>query len=308
MMNALFENLPLKLASLALATVLWFVIAGEKSSERGLTAPVELQNFPVNLELTGDAVNNVEVRLRASPGIIHALGPGEVSAQINLAGSGEGERIIHLNSDSIRVPFGVRVVKVTPAILTLNFERTFQKVVPIRPRLIGRPAAGYEVAEVTSEPGEARIAGPKSRVQEVESAFTQPVSVEGMGATVVEQVSVGLEDPLLRLQGTSRVQVTARIREESGRRTFESLPVEVRGGSGPARPAAVRVVITGPRALLKQLQSAHVHPYVSLVDPPTGSKHLAVAVELASGFGAATVSEIEPAEVTVRPPRPRPAP
>ncbi|HEX9203058.1 MAG TPA: hypothetical protein VF964_03775, partial [Vicinamibacteria bacterium] len=96
--------------------------------------------------------------------------------------------------------------------------------------------------------------------------------------------------------------------EESGRRTFESLPVEVRGGPGPARPAAVRVVITGPRALLKQLQSAHVHPYVSLVDPPTGSKHLAVAVELASGFGAATVSEIEPAEVTVRPPRPRPAP
>jgi hypothetical protein len=308
MMNALFENLPLKLASLALSTVLWFVIAGEKSSERGLTVPVELQNFPVNLELTGDPVNDVEVRLRASPGIIHALGPGEVSAQINLAGSGEGERIIHLNSDSIRVPFGVRVVKVTPAILTLTFERTLQKVVPIRPRLIGRPAPGYEVAEVTSEPAEARIAGPKSRVQEVESAFTQPVSVEGMASTVVDQVSIGLEDPLLRLQGTSRVQVTARIREESGKRTFESLPVEVRGGSGLARPAVVRVVITGPRALLKQLQPTHLHPYVSLVDPQAGSKHLPVAVEMASGFGAVTVSEIEPAEVTVRPPRPRPAP
>ena len=302
------SNLPLKLASLALATVLWFVIAGEKSSERGLTVPVELQNFPANLELTGDAVNSVEVRLRASPGIIHALGPGEVSALINLAGAGEGERIIHLNADTIRVPFGVRVVKVTPAILTLNFEHTLQKAVPIRPRLIGRPAAGYEVAEVTSQPGEARIAGPKSRVQEVESAFTQPVSVEGMAATVVDLVSIGLEDPLLRLQGTSRVQVTARIREESGRRTFESLPVEVRGGAALARPAAVRVVITGPRALLKQLQSSHLHPYVSLVEPLAAAKSLPVAVELASGFGAATVSEIEPAEVTVRPARPRPAP
>ncbi len=307
-MNALLENLPLKLASLALATVLWFVIAGEKSSERGLTVPVELQNFPANLELTGDAVNNVEVRLRASPGIIHALGPGEVSAQINLAGAGEGERIIHLNADTIRVPFGVRVVKVTPAILTLNLERTLHKVVPIRPRLIGRPAPGYEVAEVTSQPGEARIAGPKSRVQEVESAFTQPVSVEGMAATVVDLVSIGLEDPLLRLQGTSRVQVTARIREETGRRTFESLPVEVRGGAGVARPPAVRVVITGPRALLKQLQVSHLHPYVSLVEPKAASPRLPVAVELASGFGAVTVSEIVPAEVTVRPARPRPAP
>ena len=307
-MNALLENLPLKLVSLALATALWFVIAGEKSSERGLTVPVELQNFPPNLELTGDAVNNVEVRLRASPGIIHALGPGEVSAQVNLAGAGEGERIIHLNSDTIRVPFGVRVVKVTPAILTLNFERTLQKAVPIRPRLIGRPAPGYEVAEVTSSPAEARIAGPKSRVQEVESAFTQPVSVEGMAATVTDLVSIGLDDPLLRLQGASRVQVTARIREESGQRAFDGLPVEVRGGSGVARPAAVRVVITGPRALLKQLQVSHLHPYVSLVEPATGTPRLPVTVELASGFGAATVSGIEPAEVTVRPARPRPAP
>ena len=39
-------NLSLKAASLLLAVALWFVIAGEKSSERGLSAPLELQNFP----------------------------------------------------------------------------------------------------------------------------------------------------------------------------------------------------------------------------------------------------------------------
>ena len=36
----------LRLTSLALAVGLWFVIAGEKTSERGLSVPVELQNFP----------------------------------------------------------------------------------------------------------------------------------------------------------------------------------------------------------------------------------------------------------------------
>lgn len=307
-MRVLFENLPLKLASLALAVVLWFVIAGEKTSERGLNVPVELQNFPQNLELTGDPVNSVEVRLRASPGIIHALGPQEISAQINLAGAGEGERIIHLTAETVRVPFGVRVVKITPSILTLTFERTLQKAVPVRPRLIGRPAAGYEVAEVVSDPPEVRFAGPKSRVQEVESAFTEPVSVEGAEASVVDRVSIGLEDPVLRLQGASRVQVTARIREESGKRRFESVPVEVRGGAGVARPAMVRLVITGPVALLKQLQPGSVHAYVSLVDPQAGVQRLPVAVELASGFAAASLSEVEPAEVTVRPQRPRSTP
>ncbi|HEY7514957.1 MAG TPA: CdaR family protein, partial [Vicinamibacteria bacterium] len=165
--------------SLLLAVALWFVIAGEKSSERGLTAPLELQNFPKEFELTGDLLDSVEVRLRASPGIIHRLSSGDVSAQIDLAGATEGERIVHLTPQAIRVPFGVEVVKVVPSIVTLNFERTLQRSVPVRARLLGRPAAGYEVAEMTSDPAEVRIAGPKSRVQEIESAYTEPVSVEG---------------------------------------------------------------------------------------------------------------------------------
>ena len=50
------------------------------------------------------------------------------------------------------MPFGVKVVKISPAVLTFHLERTLEKVVPIRPRLLGRPAEGFEVAEVTSEP------------------------------------------------------------------------------------------------------------------------------------------------------------
>jgi YbbR domain-containing protein len=205
------QNLPLKLVSLALATVLWFVIAGEKTSEMGLSVPVELKNFPKELELTGDAVNAVEVRLRASPSIIQSLGPQDVSAFVDLSGVVEGEHLVNLTADSIRLPFGVKVVRINPSTLTLNLERTVQKVVPVRARLLGRPAAGYEVAEVTTTPPEVRVTGPKSRIQEVEGAFTEPVSVEGLDATVTESVNLGVEDPLLRIQGSPRVRVTARI-------------------------------------------------------------------------------------------------
>ena len=62
------DNLALKRPAWGWPALLWFVIAGEKTSEMGLTVPVELQNFPRDLELTGEPVNAVEVRLRASPG------------------------------------------------------------------------------------------------------------------------------------------------------------------------------------------------------------------------------------------------
>lgn len=297
------DNFPLKLVSLVLAVLLWFVIAGEKTSEMGLSVPVELQNFPKDLELTGDPVDTVEVRLRASPGIIQRLTPGDVSAHIDLVDAREGERIVHLTPDSVRVPFGVTVVKISPSIITLNLERTLQKTVPVRPRLLGRPAPGYEVGEMTTEPAEVRISGPKSRVQEVESAYTEPVSVEGAEADVVDHVNIGLEDPLLRIQGNPRVRVTARVREVEHTRTFPGLPVEVRRGSFAARPPRVSVVLAGPASVLDQADSTAIHAYVDAgqVDE-TGTAH--VAVELAPGLTGVEIRETQPAEVALRPLRP----
>lgn len=293
------NNLALRLVSLALAVLLWLAIAGEKTSEMGIVVPLELQNVPPDLELTGDAVNSVEVRLRASPGIIQRLSPGEISAQLNLGGVAEGERIVHLTPEIIRVPFGVKVVKINPSILTLNFERTLLKVVPVRPRLVGRPARGFELAEIVSDPAEIRIAGPKSRVQEVESAFTEPVSVEAARTSVVDSVTLGVEDPLLRIQGRTRVQVTARIREERQRRTFVGLAVAVRGGPASVRPAAVTVVVEGPASSVARLAPGDVRAYVE-VSGVRAAGPVPIAFELASGFTGVSVERSDPREVLVR--------
>jgi YbbR domain-containing protein len=298
-MRGLFDNLALKLVSLALAVLLWFVI-GEKTSERGLSVPVELQNVPRELELLGEPTNVVDVRVRAAPSVIQRLTPGDVSAQIDLSGVREGEHIVHLTADDIRVPFGVRVVKITPSIITMDFERTLQKTVPIRPRLLGRPGTGFEVAEVAAEPAEVRVSGPKSRVQEMESAYTEPVSVESARVTVTETVNIGLDDPVLRIQGSPRVRVTARVREVQETRALENLEVEIRGGTFPVTPGRVRVVLTGPASALARVQPTEVHAYVEAARVKNGS--VPVSVELAPGQAGVTLKETVPAQVAVRPP------
>jgi len=294
------DHLGLKLTSLALAAALWFVIAGQKTSEMGLEVPVELQNLPKELELMGDPVTQVEVRLRASPGIIQQVERGDVSARIDLAGAGEGERIVHLTAESITVPYGVTVVRINPSIVTLNFEMTLQKRVPVRPRLVGRPAPNHEVAEVTVEPAEVRIAGPKSRVQEVESAFTEPVSVEGAASNVTDAVNLGLEDPVLRTLDSPSVMVTARIREVETTRTLAGLPVEVRGGRATLRPGAVDVVLRGPASALARLAPDNVRPYVDLA-PLAGARAAAVTVELSGVPAGVAVERSEPDRVAIRP-------
>jgi YbbR domain-containing protein len=302
-MRGLLDSLPLKLMSLGFAVLLWLLIAGEKTSEMGITVPVELQNFPRELELTGEPVNAVEVRLRASPGMIQRIVPGEVSAQINLGGVGEGEHIVHLTEEAIRVPFGVKVVKMSPAVLTFRLEKTLEKVVPVQPRLLGRPAEGFEVAEVVSDPASVKIAGPTSRVEEIESAFTEPVSVESARDTVVDEATIGLADPLLRVLATPRVKVTARVRERRATRRLRGLELQVRGGApGLVRPTRVDVTLAGPASVLDALAAGAVTPYVDLARAAAG--RVPVAAEVAPGHAGVEVQACEPADVALRAARP----
>lgn len=294
----------LRVASLLLAVVLWVIIAGRDTAERGLTIPVELRNVPPDLEITGDFINSVDVRLRASPSVIESLDPRQVLAPIDLEGAEEGEHIIQLTPAEIRTPFGFRVVKITPSLLTLNLERTLSKTVPVRPRILGRPALGYEVADVTSDPAEIRVQGPQSRVQQIGSAFTEPVSVDAADVTVEEFVNVGLEDPLLRLEGGGgEVRVVVKIRERHENRSFDGLPVSAEGAPARLAPSSVRVVVNGPVAVLRALSPTDLRPYVNVPAGHDASQPLPVAVEVASGHTGVSVVQTEPAEVTARPVR-----
>ena len=86
MKRLLSGDMLLRAASLGLAIVLWVTIAGRDTAERGISAPVEFRNVPPSLELTGDMVDHVNVRLRASPGLVESLAPGEVRAAAALVG------------------------------------------------------------------------------------------------------------------------------------------------------------------------------------------------------------------------------
>ena len=86
-----FDHLALKLASLALAMLLWFVIAGEKTSEMGVSIPIELQNFPKDLELTGEPVNRRQAASSASAST-PSISPSMAAAPMWAARTSTGAR------------------------------------------------------------------------------------------------------------------------------------------------------------------------------------------------------------------------
>src|ERR1035437_2605618 len=159
-----FRHFGLKLLSLGLAVSLWMVVSGEETVERGLRVPLELQQFPAGLELQGEPASTIDVRVRGSSGALARVSPGDIVAVLDLRGAHVGNRLFHLTSDQVRVPFGIEVVQINPGTITMMFELSKTGTVRIRPAIDGKPAPGYTVGTVAVEPESVEVVDPESAV------------------------------------------------------------------------------------------------------------------------------------------------
>lgn len=296
-----FRHLGLKLLSLGLAVLLWIVVSGEETVERGLRVPLELQQFPSGLELQGEPPSNVDVRVRGASGTLGRLSPGDVVAVLDLRGARLGRRLFHLTSDQVRVPSGVDVVQVSPATVALVFENSATREVPVAPAIDGKPAPGYVVGRIAAEPKTVEIVGPESSVNRATEVLTEPVSVAGAQAPVVETVSIGLVDPALRLKTTRAATVTVQIVPAPLERTIHNVPVHLRNLpprlSAQSVPSAVTVELRGGRSALGQVTVDDVTSFVDLAGLGSGEYMLTVRVDAPPDVG---VVRVEPPTVQVR--------
>ena len=206
-----FRNLGLKFLSTLVAILLWLVVAGERVVERVMRAPVEFQNLPAGLELVGNPPDTVEVRLRGSSGALSRMAAGDMSAVLDLATARPGRRLFHITQNQVSVPYGLEIVQVGPSTLTMEFEVSGIRTVPVEPDIDGRPASGYEVTKVTSDPVTVEVAGPESALKRLQAAITEPVSVTDQTRTVREVVTIGVPDASLRLRSPQTAVVTVTI-------------------------------------------------------------------------------------------------
>ncbi len=119
----LFDNLPLKLGSLALAFLLWTAIAKEPPVEVAFNAPLEFRNTPQGMELSSETPASVQVRVRGPASTVRQLAPSDLAVSLDLADfQRPGERSYALAVSDVKAPFGARVVQIIPALVSVRFE------------------------------------------------------------------------------------------------------------------------------------------------------------------------------------------
>jgi YbbR domain-containing protein len=172
---------------------------------------VEFQNLPSVLELVGNPPDTVEVRLRGSSGALSRIGPADLSTVLDLRTARPGRRLFHLTPTQVNKPYGIEVVQVSPSTVVMEFENSGVKTVPVEPDVDGKPAPGFEVVKISSEPATVEVAGPDSALKRLIAAVTEPLSVDNASRTVRETVTIGVQDSSLRLKVPQSAVVTVTI-------------------------------------------------------------------------------------------------
>jgi YbbR domain-containing protein len=288
-----FRNVGLKFLSICIATLLWLVVAGDRIVERALRVPVEYQNLPQGLEIVGEPPEAIDVRLRGSSGTLGRLGPADTSAVIDLRNARPGRRLFHLTSAQVNVPYGLEVVQLAPATLPITFENSAVRILEVKPSVEGRPAPGYEVLKVTSDP--------ESALRGLDEAMTEPVSVANETRPVRELVTIGVADPSVRLRTPQAATVTVQIGQGASKRTMTDVPIAVVNVDSGLRARlltpSVTVTLKGTRAAIQTMPMSLIAAQVDASGLTPGDHVVDVKVDAPQGVA---VEGVVPPSVRVR--------
>ncbi len=290
-----FRHFGLKLLSVALGALIWLLVSGEQIVERALRIPLEFTNLPAELELVGDTPTVVDVRVRGSSGALSRVAAGELVAVLDLRSARPGERLFHVTGDDVRAPFGIEVMQINPSNLSIAFEESATKVVPVVPQLDGDPADGFIVGTVASDPPTVAVAGAASAVARLMSAMTEPVSLAGATALIEDTVNIGVSDPGVRLVSPASARVSVEI-SPAPVEWAVTIRVAAAGSAARVEPSEVTVHVRGPR----EARASGAGDFQASVDTEglqAGLFQLPVQVTPPSRVG---VVRVEPSTVRVR--------
>jgi YbbR domain-containing protein len=299
----ILENWALKLTAILLAWILWLLVRGDPGTERVITVPLEVR-IPRNTEITNERPNSVDVTVRGTISNTW-FGQSIPTCSIDLQGYDEGEHVVPLTPDNVRIPraSGLEVLKVNPARITLVLERTISREVPVVVSTRGDPAPGFDIYGKIAIPSMILITGARSHVERIQRISTEPLSLTGQEESIRMFANLNIRDNTVRLTPVGPIEVQVMLGVRRNPYAIARVPVRVDDNRYATNPQRVSVNVLVPVDFKGSLTPSDVSVTVSTGNLAESKLPARVRPEVKFTTKldpAIVIKDMQPAEVTVR--------
>lgn len=254
----LTRNVPLKVAAVGVALVVWFVLSETVPPDEQTAAfdgkiPVSRANVPAGHVLRG-SLGTVEVTVRGPSADLRQLAVSSFQAEVDLS-QYDLRRVGDVQELPVQVRAGaerLRVMEIRPSLVAAKLVPVESKPMTVQVRLENQPPAGFQAEQPTVSPGEVTVRGPADALREVVSVVVRVRFADAPNDLAVTPRVVPVDaagDEVPDVEATPQnVSVSVPVRAATPSRTVGVIPI-LRGQPAPgywvaaalADPAVVTV-------------------------------------------------------------------
>ncbi len=202
-----FKNWLLKLISLAFAIVLWFFVMGESRMEVNHIVPLEYKNLPEGLMIASEVPTSVALRINGPRALQVNLSPEDIGLSVDLAGLSAGITSFKRLDETLNIPSGLKITRISPSYVDVKLERVRERQVPVRVVLTGTPAPGFIVKTYKAEPDKVTVSGAESELKGVSEVVTEGIDLAAVQESFTQNVAISYVGNYTDLKDTKTVEV-----------------------------------------------------------------------------------------------------
>lgn len=188
-MNRLVNNWPVKILSLVLAGILWFIVISGQSRSGTFPGkiPVTFTHLQDKLVAVSDT-QSTQIKIAAEPKVWTLLSLSSFTAEANLTGLTSGTHRVPIEVSSLNS--SVQIVEKKPAVIIVTIEPFQTRKVPVGVRVTGQSKDGSSLISAIATPDSVDVMGPESIINSIsEATATIPLDSKINGKKILIPVS-----------------------------------------------------------------------------------------------------------------------
>lgn len=248
------KDFMLKLISLALGILVWFLAVGTDQMDTSLSIPIEVLNLSKNLVIYNQYQKEISVTLRGPRGIIQEVRNRPPALSLDLSKAEPDTIVLNTETLTFPLPSGISIVRMQPASITLSIDKLVEQEIPITAVIEGNVADGYILKEVSLNPEKILVAGPESLINQEHTLKTYVINLSGLNHSTTLPVYLDLSPEFMELIGETTVVAKLVVADRFVKKKIRKIPINIRDAEQDVQvlPNAITVVAGIPEKLISE--------------------------------------------------------